>query len=156
MKVRLSDISPDGMTIDDTIPLEPLNSRMTEGAANDIYFLVAPRVQLTVFGSERGAETKGTVKTRYRQPCARCMKEIEMDLEVETNFILKPKPERAAQGKYQSDATMDDVGIVYFEGEHIDLEDIIQETLILALSPFLLPPVDQAGACTICRLTGVH
>mgnify|MGYP000650020197 CR=1 FL=1 len=152
MKLCLRDISPKGLTIKDYLSLQSLNDRMAEGSNNEIVFLTPPEVNLTVYGSERGAETRGSVRTRYRQPCARCLKELEMDLEVEANFILKPKPPRET-ACVRSDADIEDVGIVYFEGEHIDLEDILQETLILALSPFLLPPKDKEGRCTMCGET---
>ena len=75
-----------------------------------------------------------------------------MELVVEANFILKPKPERQAY-LFEDDVDMEDAGIIFFEGEHIDLEDVLQETLILALSPFLLPERDKDGKCVRCGET---
>jgi uncharacterized metal-binding protein YceD (DUF177 family) len=37
-----------------------------------------------------------------------------------------------------------------FEGEHIEIDDIIHEHLILALSPILKPECNGNGDCLIC------
>ena len=147
MLIRLTDISPEGLIVNDIIPLEALNARMNEGRDNDIFFLQAPKVSITIKRALSGAESQGLVTTRYRQPCALCAKELERSLEVPLNFIFKPKP---AHADFEDDQFIDDVGIIYFEGEHIDLEIVIQESLILALSPFLQPERDAKGCCREC------
>jgi uncharacterized metal-binding protein YceD (DUF177 family) len=150
MRIRISTISPKGLNVKDSLSLELLNARMNEGRENDIFFTEAPRVDLTVFKTASGAETKGKVKTRFKQPCSRCLDVIERDLEIDTNFILQPLPEDQTRegGSYE-----DDVGIIWYEGDRVDLEDAIQEALILSLSLYWRPPVDESGRCTLCGLS---
>lgn len=152
MKIRLSDISAAGLKIDDTIPLEPLNARLKEGRDCGIIFLEAPRVTIAVNKTANGAETKGSIRSKYRQPCALCNEEVEKEIEVEANFVLKPRPEDVDDTDPQY---MDDVGIVFYEGEHIDLEEVVQETLILGLSLYWHPPQDEKGDCERCGVNFV-
>ena len=142
MKVRLSDIPADGLTFKDTLPLDAINARMDEGQGNDIYFKSAPQVEVTVYKSRKGSEIKGWVRATCLQPCGRCLVKIENELKVSADFILKPSDEKSPN---------DDLGVVYYEGEHIDLEDILQETLILALDPYMQPDTDENGKCKLCN-----
>lgn len=152
MKIRISDITHDGLTVQETISLANLNTRMREGSDHGIEFIAPPLVNLVVFKTPQGAETRGKVTSRYRQPCSLCVEGVERDIEVETNFIFKAKPADLAnrpEGEEDEDY-IDDVGISYFEGEHIELESIVQETLILSLSIYWHPPVDKLGNCQVC------
>ena len=145
MKIRISTIAPQGLKVKDKLPLDALNARMQEGSGNNILFTAAPEVELTMFRTGNGAESKGTIKTAYRQPCSRCMDEIERTVELPANFLLAPRPAD------KDESYEDDVGISYYEGDHVDLEDLIQETLILSLDQFWHPPVDESGCCQHCH-----
>jgi len=152
MKIRISDITHDGLTVKESLSLENLNARMKEGQDHGIEFITPPMVDLVVFKTPQGAETRGKVTARYRQPCSLCVEGVERDLEVETNLIFKAKPADLAnrpEGEEDEDY-IDDVGISYFDGEHIELESIVQETIILSLSIYWHPPVDKSGNCQLC------
>ena len=146
-RVRISDISPAGVRIQGLLLLDRLNKRMNEGANNEIVFLDPPAFELTVFGTQQGAEAQGSVRTRYRQPCSRCLKEIDNELSRDLRFVLKPKSSIPEGVKPE-----DDVFVIYFEGEYIDFEDTLQEVLILGLSPYLLPEREPDGSCALCGL----
>ena len=136
MKVRLTDIPSEGLNIKDTIPLSALNDRMDEGPGNDIHFLTDPQVELSVTPQKGGFEILGSIGSRYRQPCARCLEEVEHPIDIDLNLFLKPKDLATPRSNKEEALDNDDIGIHYFTGEHIDLEDLIQETLILSLNPF--------------------
>ena len=151
MRVRVSDIGPNGLKVNDTISLEALNARMQEGSQNDIVFVTAPQLDLTIFSSLHGADVKGTVKARYRQPCSLCILGIERETEVVADWVFKQQntePETDADTEIET--LMDDVGLCYFTGEHIDLENIVQESLILSLSQYWRPPQCADTSCTVC------
>lgn len=148
MKVRISDLPPEGLKISETIPLEPLNGRLNEGHGCDIRFTTPPEVRVTVTPTPDGAETRGQVSAKYLQPCGRCSDAIERSLSTDFNYILKPIPAHAV-GKGLPEFE-DDLGILFFDGEHIELEGPIQESLIVQLSQYWSPPVDAAGSCTLC------
>jgi hypothetical protein len=148
MRVRLSDIRPEGIIIKDTIPLEPLNARMCIGDENDVTFTEAPEVALKIRSCGGTAcEAMGLLKARYKQPCGLCAEEVAMAMEIDAHFMLKQKlGDVNPIVDYE-----DDRGVVTYEGEHVDLEDVIQETLILKLTPYFIPERDAKGVCSLCN-----
>ncbi len=140
MKIRLTDIPPEGLNVNDTLSLENLNTRMDEAPENDIHFLTAPQVSFKIKKEKGGAELQGKVSSTYRQVCPKCTEEVDHEISSELSLILKPKNSQPGRDRQTSkEEWNDDIGIVYFDGEHIDLEDVIQETLILQLSPYGMP-----------------
>lgn len=148
MKVRISDISPAGLLINETISLDSLNERMALGRSKEIVFTEAPHVSLVIRKTASGAETVGTVSSKYRQPCSLCLKEADREITAEANYILKPRPPVEERGP--NDSFEDDVGIVYYDDDHVELEETLQEALILLLSIYWHPPLDKDGKCTKC------
>ncbi len=146
MKIKVADVTTTPRSYSDTLDLKALNDRMNEGNDNEVIFLKEPEVELSIHGTPQAMEASCTIKTRYRQPCSRCLKELEMDLVREVEFVIKP--ESSILAGVEPD---EDVNVVYYDGPHIDLEDALQETLILAISPFLLPERDENGYCSICN-----
>lgn len=151
MRISLKEIPPQGLPIDTTISLEALNMRLQEGNSHGIIFTQEPHITLTVFGTADGAQTKGTIRSRYRQPCSLCTDELERDLELSADFYLRPKPEERSE--FDEEEYEDDIGIIYYENEEVNLEEVIQESLILSLSIYWQPPRDAKGNCSICTLT---
>ena len=148
MNIRISDLPFEGLKISDTIPTEGLNARLQEGQQlSDIEFTSPPLVEITCFRRTEGAEIKGIVTTKYRQSCGRCADKVERDLKVDANYILKPKPDSmpGQEGDYT-----DDIGVIYYEGDHLDLESVIQESLIISISIYWSAQVNEDGKCSIC------
>lgn len=143
MKIRLSDISPKGLQVTEELPLDALNMRMNEGKPGGIEFTKAPLVNITVIGTVSGAELKGTITTSYRQPCALCLEQRDRTLSLQTRCLLKPRSEEFKEE--------DDIGIIFFEGEHVELDSFFQEEIILALTLYWHPEFDARGKCTECK-----
>ncbi len=153
MLVRISDIALTGLKINNTIPLDALNARMNEARDNDITFLEAPQVSVVVSKNASGAEVAGTVKTKYRQPCSWCVKGLERDLEIEISLQLQEKPETLPRNDPEAEfGLLDDVGISYYENDHVELEPLIQEQIMLSLDSYYHPEEDKAGSCSLCGL----
>ena len=137
MKIRLSDLPLTGANITSELPLENLNARMNEAKGNDIVFLKAPVIDIRLRPEKGAIELTGLIQSQYRQPCSRCLEEVETDISTNLQVTLKAKPSRPGVDRLTTSTEWaDGIGIVYYDGEHIDLEDIIQESLILGLSPF--------------------
>lgn len=151
MKVRITDIGPSGLKVSDNIALEPLNRRMNEAKSNEFIFTEAPHVELHVHKTPSGAQVKGTARAKYNQPCSLCAKELDREAIAEINMVFQRRtPLQLSNLPEEDDSFSDDIGLSYFYGEHIELEDIIQESLILTLDPYYRPPQNEAGECTSC------
>ncbi len=152
MKIRISDIPPAGLNINETIPLRPLNDRLAQGSDHSIQFLKDPQIKLFMERNASGATANGSVSSSYIQPCSRCAQELPRDIEVSLDFVLSERPAHVASGRtpLPEDEPIDDIGIIYYENDHVDLEDFMQESLILALSLYWHPPEDKKGNCEVC------
>jgi uncharacterized metal-binding protein YceD (DUF177 family) len=126
---------------------------MSSGREHDIEFTKEPEVKLTAFKTASGAETRGTVKSFFRQGCSRCALMVERELETDANFIFKHSEKTPSySGKQAMPQQLNETGINYVQGEYIELEELIQENLILALSIYWSPELDGQGNCTYCHL----
>jgi uncharacterized metal-binding protein YceD (DUF177 family) len=148
MRVRISDLRPEGILIKDTISLESLNERMNVGDENDVIFLEEPQVALKIKSvGSTAAEAIGLIKAKYKQSCGMCAEDVTLAMEIDAHFMLKQK-----LGIDQPEIEYeDDRGVVTYEGEHVELEDIIQESLILKVTPYYVPERDENGVCSLCN-----
>ena len=153
MYVRISDISPTGLLIKENLSLESLNKRLKSNSREDdeILFTEAPYVQIRVLKTSFGAETKGSVRAKFTQSCSLCLLKIERMIEIPADFILREK-RFDKSGKPLEDYE-DDVGVFHYVGDTVNIEEIIQESLILSLNLFWHPPIDESGNCTHCKLS---
>ncbi len=124
MKVKLLDISEEGLNINNTIPLAGLSARLNQGGKSDIEFLSDPKLDITIFKKPSGADMSGTATATYHQSCGRCLDRIERVAEVRVDLELVPKPEGARPG---DPAYEDDIGIIFYEDDEIDLAEIVHE-----------------------------
>ena len=143
MRVRISDIPHDGLSVDALLPVDHLNQRMGEGRNNDIVFLEDPKVEALITRTRTGATFKGELTTSYKQPCARCTDEQEQQLSVTANLVFH----ELLGDEAEPDA---DVGVYFYRDGAIELEEIIQEQLILELEPFWYPKECENGDCETC------
>ncbi len=135
--IRITDIPSRGLEVADHLDCEALNARMNEAPENDIRFLTAPTFALRIKPEIAGAELRGSIEASYEQPCGRCLQLIERTIRQDLLITLKAKSHRPGIDRATSSSEWDDdIGIVYFDGEQIDLEEILQESLILSINPF--------------------
>lgn len=144
MRIRITDIPPSGLKVNDHLPLEALNARVH----SDMSFTVTPKVDLMVHKTIGGAEVKGSIETSLRQACGRCADPRELPMKLPVFFTLIHKERKEGEGPVEEN---DDIGVFFFEGEHFELEPPLQELLILQINPFWSPPLDTGGRCTLCR-----
>ena len=153
MKVRISDLTHSGLEISESMSLEALNERMSAARGNDIVFTQAPKVQISITKMEGGAEVSGEVTSRYTQPCSRCADDIDRDHKVSLHLLLQEAGVKApVTGEREEDVenSLDDVGLTFFEGDSIELDELIQEQMILSLDSVYRPACDKKGNCSIC------
>ncbi len=150
LRVRISDIPPRGLEVKHTLPLDPLNVRLMEGSGSDILFTQPPYVELLVQKTLTGAEAKGGVRTAYSQPCSLCLDKLPRPAEIPLDLIFKKISMHEIKSADDANEFEDDIGVSYFAGDHIELEELIQEIIILSLDIFWHPPRDKKGNCETC------
>jgi uncharacterized metal-binding protein YceD (DUF177 family) len=147
MRVLVTSIPFSGMKIDAPISMDALNARLREGSVdNAIVFLDAPMADLTLTRTHGGVIVKGIISGTCKQDCSSCGDLVAHEALASIDWILQSASDRAAP-----DDEMDDPGVIFYDGEHVDLEEPLQEALILSLSPFWHPPRDPSERCLECK-----
>ena len=147
MRVCTTTIPFSGMKIEANLPLEALNARLAEGSEQqEISFEAPPLVDLTLTRTHGGILVKGIVSGRCKQQCATCADPVSHEIVASIDWILQTSSDRAGP-----DDEIDDPGVIVYEGEHVELEEPLQEALILNINPFWHPPRDEQERCTVCK-----
>lgn len=147
MKVLVTTIPFSGMKIDAAISKDAINARLKEAKdGNLVSFEDAPIADITLTRTHGGVLVKGIVSGTCKQDCASCGDLVGHAAQATIDWILQGHADRAAP-----DDDLDDPGVIVYEGEHVDLEEHLQEALILSLSPFWHPPRDTHERCLVCH-----
>jgi DUF177 domain-containing protein len=119
---------------------------------------VDERVQLTepvaVRGTVRrtgvGVAVNGHVETRVQVECDRCLKPVE--LPVSTDFAL----EYITGAEYESSSVAalseEEMAVSVFDGESIDVDEIVKEQILLAVPARTLCREECKGICPECGI----
>lgn len=142
MLIRISDLPAQGMEVLDKLSLTALNARMNEASNNDIVFEDSPQISGQIKPISGGVSFEGQLTTKYSQPCARCNDDLHTPLQIDFSIVFKPESE-----KHNNE---DEEDVVYYEGDQIEVEEVLQEYIIIALNPFYSPPCNESGDCSVC------
>jgi uncharacterized metal-binding protein YceD (DUF177 family) len=135
------------MKIEATLPVVALNARLAEGSEKqEMVFESDPLVVLTLTRTHGGILVKGIVSGSCKQECATCADPVPHEIVASIDWILQTSSDRAGP-----DDEIDDPGVVLYEGDHVELEEPLQEALILHINPFWHPPRDKNERCSVCK-----
>jgi len=98
-------------------------------------------------------ELEGSIATTVRLDCGRCLQSFEMP--IESQFALtycqgEPDPEDSDPNQEELELTTEDIGLIYYQGDEIDIRTEIQEQVVLAFPLKPLCRQDCRGLCPQC------
>jgi uncharacterized protein len=101
--------------------------------------------------SRKGEQVRlrGTIRTEVELLCDRCLKPERAPLAVEfdTSFI----PQEVEVGKQENvELLTEDLGLSAYEGDAVDLDELVREQILLALPSRHLCREDCKGLCQKC------
>lgn len=121
------------------------------GSFDDRVSLVEP---VAVTGTVRLARAEvfvnGHVKTRAAVECDRCLKQVEVP--VEADFELKYVTGPTYESSETAELTEDELSVSVFDGEAIDVDEIVKEQILLAVPTRTLCRPDCKGICPECGI----
>jgi uncharacterized protein len=97
---------------------------------------------------DREAELDGQLRTRVSVPCARCLKAVELPIEV--RFSERFVPAVAWRDQTQHELNQEDLNLAVFDGHGIELDDLVREEILLALPSQVICRPDCQGLCPEC------
>ena len=115
-------------------------------------FLEPLKISVKAFRIRELYEVEGTFQTRVRISCSRCLKEFDQPLT--SSFALtytKDLPDTMdASNEAEVELRAEEIGLLYFRGEEIDLRDGIQEQVVIAFPLQPLCSETCKGLCPKC------
>jgi uncharacterized protein len=137
---------------------DELGSLEDRPGQNDRRSAIDERVTLvepaSVTGKVRLAGTEvfvnGHVKTRAAVECDRCLQQVELpvDADFELEYVTGPTYEAGATAELTEDA----MSVSVFDGEAIDVDEIVKEQILLAVPTRTLCRPDCKGICPECGI----
>ncbi|MBA3320424.1 MAG: DUF177 domain-containing protein [Pyrinomonadaceae bacterium] len=96
------------------------------------------------------AEVKlqGTISTALEVLCDRCL--ISSPVPIETAFDVSYQPLQTIAVEEAKELTDDDLNLSFYEGDAIDLDELVREQVLLALPSRLLCREECRGLCPTC------
>ncbi len=124
--------------------LEELSGKFSRAYATDELVLDDRDVRLIdraeVHGRIRrdGSEIEllGRLSARIEAQCGRCLKPVE--LPIDTEFAERFVPSVSWRGDEQHELHEQDLNLAVFDGEAVDLDDLVREEVLLALPGHVL------------------
>ena len=108
----------------------------------------APRITGRVQRSDARVTVDGRVDAELRLECDRCLAPIQ--LPVATVFKVEYVTPEIYQAEQAAELLEEDLGLSVFDGEVIDIDEIVREQLLLALPAQVLCREDCKGLCSTC------
>ncbi len=102
----------------------------------------------TVYKMGAKLEIRGPLVARARLKCGRCLKEFEAPVETEFRVFAEPPDSRDPRGN--KEVREDDLGIVYHDGQSVDLTEDIRQVLVIEVPWHPVCRPDCQGLCPRC------
>lgn len=148
MKFRLEDISQEGQEAVFNENEEWLEDRLAHETFRFFYFVAPIKLHLHLRRSGRIVILMSKLEFTVKWVCARCLDSFVRNMKAEFTTTLRPKPDRPLAPEME--LTREDLETEFYEGEEIDLTNLLQDQVLLTLPPKVLCKEDCRGLCPKC------
>jgi uncharacterized protein len=152
MLIRLKDIKEQGLSLEFAEDAECFPAVVELFADREIEILQPIWTKLRAIRVGDMIEVQGSSSTRVRFPCSRCLsaQEIPVESHYELTFVKQLPPVTEEEVAEEIELRAEEMGLVEFHGDEIDLKEAIQEQVILALPLRALCNDACRGLCPQC------
>ena len=124
----------------DSLPLDQEDIRLTEPA----------EVRGRIRRSGQEVELRGELHAKVQSVCSRCLKPVELPIHAE--FAERFVPAVSWGAEEQHELQEEDLNLAVFDGEAIELNDLVREEILLAMPAQILCQEDCQGLCPTCGI----
>lgn len=96
----------------------------------------------------QGLRVTGQVTGRVQVECDRCLKQVEVG--VDSKFDVDYVTAEAYQARQEAELTEADLDLSIFDGETLDVDELVKEELLLAVPDHVVCKADCKGMCAVC------
>ena len=152
MEIQIEQIKEDGLAleIEETAEIFPVLAQMTENG--ECEFQEPIRASLRAERIQDMVEVKGQIETSVRLPCSRCLQPFETHLKSDFELTFTNRtPDAIDEDEPQEvELSAAEMGLVYFQGDKINLKNTIQEQVVMEFPLKALCRRDCKGLCANC------
>jgi len=113
-----------------------------------VRLVVAPTVSGELLQEGRRVHLSGRLDARVQGECDRCLKPVEIP--VDSRFKLEYVTAEDYQAQQAVELTEEDLDLSVFDGEVIDIDELVTEELLLAVPDHVLCNDNCKGICPVC------
>jgi uncharacterized protein len=97
-------------------------------------------------------EVSGRLAARVQLECDRCLKPVELpvDSRFKLEYVTAADYEAQQQAQQAVELTEEDLDLSVFDGEVIDVDELVTEELLLAIPDQVLCNDNCKGICPVC------
>jgi uncharacterized protein len=125
-----------------------IEDRLLDG--EDVRLVEPAEVRGGVRRHGKEVELRGKLETKLEAPCDRCLQPVELPISAEFTERFVRAVNWAAEEQHELHE--DDLNVAVFDGEGIELDDVVRQEILLAVPANVLCREDCKGLCPICRV----
>ena len=152
LRIHIAGFTEGESTLDERVEACALSQLKAVAGEGAIRFVkpVHARIHATLAGET--VLIDGAVTTAIRIPCSRCLEPFELDLETHFSTTAMPEIPAAADSDIADavELTADDIEVIAYSGESIDLGNEIAQQIVMALPFKPLCRETCKGLCSRC------
>jgi uncharacterized protein len=150
--LRIADIGLEGLDLDfvEEVSRFPVLQQIVQ--KGECTFLRPITVGLRATMVSGLIEVVGRVQTEVALPCSRCLNPAASAVIAcfELSYVRELPQVTDEAGEEETELSADDLGLIQFDGDEIDLAEVVEEQVLLALPLHPLCSVDCRGLCSRC------
>ena len=98
----------------------------------------------------REVELSGRLHAKIKTACDRCLQPVNLSIAAE--FKERFVPAVSWRAEQQHELQEEDLNLAVFDGEAIELDDLVREEILLAVPAHVLCREDCKGLCPVCGI----
>jgi uncharacterized protein len=108
-----------------------------------------PQISGKASRSGHQVRLRGRITARAEVDCDRCLKAVDVPVETSFDVTYVPAADYGAEPE-AAELQEEDLSLSVFDGETIDVDDLVREQVLLALPTRALCGEDCKGLCPVC------
>ncbi len=116
----------------------------------EVRLVEPPEIRGRVRRDGKEVELSGELHAKIETACDRCLKPVEFAIRSE--FAERFVPAVSWRAEEQHELREEDLNLAVFDGEAIELDDVVREGILLAMPSHVLCREDCKGLCPVCGI----
>ncbi|MCP4713795.1 MAG: DUF177 domain-containing protein [Deltaproteobacteria bacterium] len=144
--IGIREIPQQGLGLTTSWESKQLDAVLGAGAELAILSPLILRIKLLLAGNK--ILLNGSFKVALELDCARCLKLFSVKIAGDFRYVFWPQQEQSLNE--EQELRQDDLEVVYFAGDHIDLPSLVKEQVCMHVPDYPRCREDCRGLCPRC------